>query len=221
MKRDAGWQDLQLQSKLRSFLQDDWVDFRKTVEGLEHNLSYFKRKLSINTVRLLALISERPDHSGQTDKENDWEDLIHDFLEKWAASQNNATTSMMYGRLVGKIVRAVDRLCSFAPNTDGEMQEADVTPGKDSSERLEWVASWLSVREHTRNIWDKLSHIWSYNCPMQQHQANIQLCPPGAPISHQQVSFRYSFSLHTPLSGSAWRDVIVTSKLVFPRFSRI
>jgi hypothetical protein len=55
MKRDVGWEDLQLQSKLRSHLKDDWVDFGKTVQRLHEQLSYFKRKLLINTVSSLLL----------------------------------------------------------------------------------------------------------------------------------------------------------------------
>lgn len=47
MKRDAGWEDLQLQAKLRAYLKDDFIGFRKAIYRLEQNLSYFKEKLSI------------------------------------------------------------------------------------------------------------------------------------------------------------------------------
>lgn len=47
MKRDLCWDDLQLQTKLRLYLQDDWFKFRKIVCDLEKRLSYFKEKMAI------------------------------------------------------------------------------------------------------------------------------------------------------------------------------
>ena len=145
----------------------------------------------------------------KTDKENDWEDLIHEFLEKWAATQSSHDASTMYERLMGKIVRAVERLASFAPNADGEPQDPS---NADSAGTTDLATPWLNIREHTRNVWDKLSHIWQYNCPMQQHDANIRLCPASdVTSSREQVCFNYSFLLHNH-NVAAWRDVRLTTR---------
>jgi len=51
MKRDAGWEDLQLHSRLRIYLKDDWESFKEAIDCLGGHLGYFKRKLSISAVR--------------------------------------------------------------------------------------------------------------------------------------------------------------------------
>jgi hypothetical protein len=48
IKRDTAWDDLQLQAKLRVCLKEDWKPFRETLQALQQNLSYFKRKLGIS-----------------------------------------------------------------------------------------------------------------------------------------------------------------------------
>jgi len=219
MKRDASWEDLQVQAKLRAYLKDDLVGFKKTINALEQNLGYFKRKLSIKDnflvrdhrrgctcPRILTAALE------QAEMEHDWdqETLIHKFLAKWVVVQNGCDASK-YERLVRKIGEGVERLFTFAPSTDGEPQEASNT---DLIGPTEFATSYLHIRDHTQNLWDKLSHIWLYNCPVNQHSASISLCPAGVPIgNHEQVRFSYSFLLHNQNeAGASWRDVVVMSQ---------
>lgn len=47
MKRDVGWDDLQLQGRLYAYLQEDRATFQSTVHTLQQNLAYFRGKLGI------------------------------------------------------------------------------------------------------------------------------------------------------------------------------
>lgn len=47
MKRDAGWDELQLHGKLHAYLKEDQATFQSTVHALQKNLAYFRRKLAI------------------------------------------------------------------------------------------------------------------------------------------------------------------------------
>jgi hypothetical protein len=62
MKRNTGWDDLQLQAKLKENLKEDWAPFRDAVNALNLNFSYLKRKLAIPDgfmVRYTARIGKR------------------------------------------------------------------------------------------------------------------------------------------------------------------
>ena len=47
MKRDVGWDDLQLQGRLYAYLREDRATFQSTVHNLHQNLAYFRGKLGI------------------------------------------------------------------------------------------------------------------------------------------------------------------------------
>ncbi|KAK4208982.1 hypothetical protein QBC37DRAFT_451409 [Rhypophila decipiens] len=204
MKRNMGWDDLQLQTKLRIYMKDDWPRFQKTVSELERNLSYFKGKMSINGNFLSGL-------------ERDWNQTtaVHEFLQKWAAIQRSSA-SHMYERLVRKICRDVDHLFNFVPSQDGELEErtADLH-AQPAGESSDLVTAWLDLRDHTWNLCEKLTHIWLYNCiESTNHQAQIRLELPAASKSNENggPSFNYSFQAHDNTSKVFWHDVTVSSK---------
>jgi hypothetical protein len=115
----------------------------------------------------------------------------------------------MYERLVRKIRKDVDRLVSCTPNIEGEAQESSQDAIVTQS-----LTSWLDMRDHTHNLFDKLSHIWSYNCAAHQHQSKIWLTPLIHEFHPEQPSFNYSFRLHGDTPLAQWRDVKISSRRV-------
>lgn len=140
--------------------------------------------------------------------ELDWSQAprIREFIEKWAVIQHSHDAPM-YERLLRKIRKDVDHLVGFTPN----IGEALDTP-PDDVVSTQPLTPWLDIRDHTSKIFDRLSHIWSYNCTAHQHQSKIMLTPLMHEFRSQQPSFNYSFRLHGDTHLAQWRDVKISSR---------
>lgn len=119
----------------------------------------------------------------------------------------------MYERLVRNICKGFEQLTIFVPSPDGEAEES-LADNQDSVPSAEIVSAWLDVRDHTWNLYEKLSHIWFFNCALPtNHQAQIRLSlPPVTHGNHGGPSFNYSFLVPSPRSNGGWRDVTISSR---------
>ena len=144
--------------------------------------------------------------------ERDWSESwpMRQFIEKWAEIQNSRNAAAMYDRLIRKICREVDQLLDLvSPDSapDAEIEGATVCV---SSASL--LAKWIDMRDHTHKLHCKLSHIWSYNCPVQQHQSKIRIALPIEEGHQEDPSFYYSFLLHGDALNGQWRSVKIVSR---------
>jgi hypothetical protein len=133
---------------------------------------------------------------------------VHQIVEKWAAIQNSQDSAAMYDRLIRKICKEVDYLHDFTSTDPG----ADIERASDHAPPTSSLIKWIGLRDHTHNLHCKLSHIWSYNCAAQQHQSKIRITLPMEEAPQEDLSFYYSFLLHSDANSGQWRSVKIVSR---------